>query len=256
MKTKLLLITSLALLVSACGSSDDNSENSGKGFTEVRVSQAPSWALDWSYNQERPDWVEPNSSDYEFWSVMLVQLEGALRPYASADDLMAVFVGNELRGLAKPAISVDSDSTAANFFLIKAYTNEGDKTMIDVTLKYYCSKLQHIFSRSATIENKVEEVTGVDEDFIPQLTLGPAKYPVVMTLPLSSTPLTVASFHTAQSGMVAAFVGDECRGVTSLPATTMTVYGREAGEALTFKYYDATNTRVLTFNQTLSISNS
>jgi hypothetical protein len=44
--------------------------------------------------------------------------------------------------------------------------------------------------------------------------------------------------------MVAAFVGDECRGVLTLddqlmgPSVFMTVFGRQAGESVTLKYFD------------------
>ena len=42
--------------------------------------------------------------------------------------------------------------------------------------------------------------------------------------------------------MVAAFVGEECRGTVSLSTsgnTQLLIFGRNAGESLTLKYYDA-----------------
>ena len=54
-------------------------------------------------------------------------------------------------------------------------------------------------------------------------------------------------------GIMAAFVGDECRGVTqfvadpNLRSTELTIYGRTAGESVTLKYYDAVKRVVYTF---------
>lgn len=42
--------------------------------------------------------------------------------------------------------------------------------------------------------------------------------------------------------LVGAFVGDECRGTTTLTAsgsTQLVIYGRSAGESVTVKYFDA-----------------
>lgn len=275
MKHNIFIPTSIILaaliLTSAC--KDDNNSSDDIAYSIEKTSEAPDWQIDWSHNQSRPDWQDPDVSAYEFWSVILVQLEKQLQPYASDDDMMAVFVDDELRGLAKPAISMGDTSSNSMFFLIKAFSNEGDKVDIDVTLKYYCSQLHHIFSLSSTIENKVEEVTGVDEDFIPRFSLGPSKYPVVMKLKLDTTPLVSANIQFADGDLIAAFTGDECRGIIPLPATnspeelftleghelsslSMTVYGYEDGESLSLKYYDATNSRILTFNNAFKITNN
>jgi hypothetical protein len=72
---------------------------SAAAYTPAPGAGAPDWQADWSYNLERPSWQAPNASDYENFTVMVVKIEEALQPYATKDDLLALFVGDELRGL-------------------------------------------------------------------------------------------------------------------------------------------------------------
>ena len=54
---------------------------------------------------------------------------------------------------------------------------------------------------------------------------------------------------TVSGNMVAAFVGEECRGTVSLASsgsTQLLIFGRNAGESLTLKYYDATAGKLYT----------
>lgn len=220
---------------------------------QVFAQDAPDWQIDWSYNQKRPDWQAPTTSDYENFTVMLVKIEEALQPYVSKNDQMAIFVGNELRGLASPAYVVGGDNTNATSFLLKAFGNEANGEKIDVTLKYYNAQLHQIFSLSKTITYNVEDGFGLDEDLIPPFTLGSPKFPVMKNIDLTDI-LTSDGITPAEGDMVGAFVGDECRGVaqpsTSNPQlSTLTVYQREENETVTLKYYDATNKKVRTLGE-------
>ena len=245
----------LLLLFCACSSDDDDNKGT-KNFTVTAVAEAPAWAVDWSYNQEKPDWQQPATINYENWNVIVVQIEDALKPYASEDDMLAIFVGDELRGLAYPAIMMGNENAEPTCFLLKAYGNEDDGQTLNITLRYYSSNLKQVFSRNATIKYTMEEVLGLSEDFIPQFTLGSAKYPVVMSLPVTNLPLTTADITPAASDIVAAFVGDECRGVQVVNGanTVLTVFGREAGETATIKYYSGMSRQVTTFNNAVKIN--
>ena len=51
------------------------------------------------------------------------------------------------------------------------------------------------------------------------------------------------------NGMVGAFVGEECRGTATLSTSSNTqllIYGRNASESLTLKYYDVTTGKLYT----------
>lgn len=243
----------LAFLLFISCSSDDETTGNGEqsNYTATTVAEAPTWQVDWTYDQERPEWQEPVGSRYENFSVLLVKIEPALRPYTSDQDLMALFVGNELRGLSSPAFAVNRDDTDDSSFLLKAYGNEANNEQINVTLKYYNSRLKQVFSRSGSIRYNMDEVFGISEEFIPHFTFGSAKYPVVMSLALEATPIAKAGIVPAAGDWVAAFVADECRGVWAVDQgqwdAVLTVFGRKAGENINLKYYDSTRSRILTF---------
>ena len=243
-----------SLVLGACSSDDDNViDNTGNGnstqaaYTETAVSEAPVWALDWTGNKERPNWTEPDASLYENWTILKVQIEDALKPYVSEGDLMALFVNGEIRGLASPAVNVSGGQTIGKF-LMKAYGNESGTEMVNMRLQYYCQKLKQIFTLSDNISLDSDETTGIDEAFIPEFTLGSAKYPVVNTVVVESI-LTKAGIKPVSGNAVAAFVGKECRGTVSLSETGSTpllIFGRNAGESLSLKYYDAAKGKLYT----------
>ena len=116
-----------------------------------------------------------------------------------------------------------------------------DKSNYSVSLVYYCQKLNHIFTLTDRISLSSDATTGIDEDYIPEFTRGSAKYPVVKTANVESM-MARAGITAVSDNVVGAFVGDECRGVTTLSAFGMTqlvVFGRSAGESVTLKYYDS-----------------
>ena len=229
-----------SLVLGACSSSDDdNNVNDPKNaaYTETTVTEAPAWQIDWSNNQERPNWTEPDGSLYANWTILKVQIEDALKAYASDGDLMA----------AKPAVSVGG-GTATGKFLMKAYGNETGSETVNMSLQYYSSTLKHLFTLTDNITLDADETTGIDEAFVPEFTLGSAKYPVQKTVDVEPL-LTKVGLTPVSGNMVAAFVGEECRGTVSLASsgsTQLLIFGRNAGESLTLKYYDATAGKLYT----------
>ena len=240
-KTKLAFVLLASLLLGACGSDGDSNNGNGGNvaYTETAVSEAPVWGIDWQFNQGRPAWTKPDGSSYANWTIMMVQLEEALRPYASDEDMMAIFVNGEMRGLASPAEGTVKDGNAT--FLMKAYGNETGTETVNISLQYFSQRLNQIFTLSDNINLNSDESTGIDEDYIPPFTLGSAKYPIVKTVGVESQ-LTKAGVPYSDGNISGAFVGEECRGLAKLSATGNTplvIYGRSAGEWVTLKYYDA-----------------
>ena len=52
-----MLVLLSSLILGACSSNDDDDANA---VYSEEVSQAPEWQIDWSNNQERPNWTEPD----------------------------------------------------------------------------------------------------------------------------------------------------------------------------------------------------
>lgn len=252
-KIRFMSVLLAALILGACSSDDDNSTNAA--YTETTVTEAPVWQIDWNNNQERPNWTEPDASLYENWTIMKVQLEETLKPYASEGDLMALFVNGEIRALAHPAVNVSGGQSTGKF-LMKAYGNESGSEMVNMSLQYYSQTLKHLFTLTDNITLDSDVTTGIDEDFIPEFTLGSAKYPV-MRATVVEPVLTKVGITPAAGNMVGAFVGDECRGTATLSAqggTVLSMYGRTAGEPITLKYYDSANNKLYTIPDAVKLS--
>ena len=254
-RIKIMSILLAGLLFGACGSSGDDDNSTNVAYTETSLSEAPMWQIDWSNNQERPDWIEPDISLYENWTILKVQIENALLPYASESDLMALFVNGEIRALAQPAVSVSGGQTTKGKFLMKAYGNETGSETVNMSLQYYCQTLHHIFTLNDDISLNSDETTGIDEAFFPEFTRGAAKYPVQKTVSVEAQ-LAKIGLTPVRGNQVAAFVGDECRGSTSLSAfgkTPLHIYGRSAGESVTLEYYDAEAGKLYTIPNAVSM---
>lgn len=241
----LLLLASL--VVGACSSDDDSTQ---AAYTETALSEAPVWQIDWSNNQERPNWTDPDfSSIYENWTILKVQIEEALQPYASEGDLMALFMNGELRGLAKPAVIVGGDQSSYTKYLIKAWGNETGSDTVNMSLQYYSQTLKHLFTLTEDISLNSDVTTGIEDAYVPEFTLGSAKYPVQKMVDVESLLTKVGLTPVSGNSAVAAFVGEECRGTVPLSAsgsTQLLIFGRNAGESVSLKYYDATAGKLYT----------
>ena len=217
-KTKLIFVLLASLVLGACSSSDDDSNSKDVVVTETEVIEAPAWQIDWNNNQERPNWTEPDGYLYEVGTVLKVQIEETLMPFASSGDLLALFVNGELRGLASPAVKIGTGQTENGKFLMKAYGKETGT--VNMSLQYYNQQLKHLFTLTDDINLDADETTGIDEAFIPEFTLGSAKYPVVMNLNVS-TIIAKASIQPAQGDYFAAFVGVQFCGTISFSGFSM-----------------------------------
>lgn len=257
MNKKNILYSTVILLASltfeACGSDDEPKTD---GYTVTTVSEAPTWQIDWRGNEERPEWQEPDIENYENWSIIKVQIEDALIPYTSTDDLMAIFVADECRAVQGPALVLGSPEQNTTTYLLKAWGNENDGERLVVTLKYYNAQLKQVFARTATITYLIGRDIGVGTDFIPQLTYGSSKYPVVQTFDITAL-FVKASITPAVDDLIAAFVGDECRGVSNKESDDglLTIFGRKEGENITIRYYQAATGKIYTFPDVTKMDN-
>lgn len=263
-KIKLMFLLLAGLTLGACSSSDDDSNignssnnSTNTAYTETSTEEAPMWQIDWSYNQERPNFTEPDySTIYENWTNLKVQIEDALIPYASGSDLLAIFINGELRGLAGPAVIVGSNQAILGKFMLKVWGNESGSETVNMKLMYYSHTLKHLFTLTDNITLNPDETIGIDTDFIPEFTYGSAKYPVVMDLSISAI-IAKASITPVVGDYFAAFVGEECRGTGFvLNGTSMPVYGREEGESITLKYYQSATGKVFIFSDVAKMKRS
>jgi hypothetical protein len=183
-----------------------------------------------------------------------VQIEEALQPYVTDDDLMALFVNGELRGMASPAVAKGDSQAGSTKFVMKVYGNESGNETVNMSLKYYNSRLKHMFTLSDDITLSSDVTTGTDEDYIPPFTMGSEKYPMMKTVDVE-TILTLLGIE-PESGMIAAFVGGECRGVATVElygSSKLIIHGRTQGEKIMLKYYDEVTKTVFTISDAVKM---
>lgn len=262
-KTKLMILLLASLTLGACSSSDDN-DVADSGYTLSTLNGAPSWQVDFTGDQVAPDWSAPDPSHFENWNIMLVEIEDALKPYASANDLLALFINEELRALSSPAINFsegeNTNDENKSLYILKAYSNESDQSMVDMTMCYYCSRLKQMFTLTMQMKYDTDKVYGLDDKLIPPFTVGSQKYPEVKELNISRLKTQITGVTTPAAGdVMAVFVGDECRGCYTLDADlleandSMSVYTKNTGETFTLKYYQPATGKVYSFKEPVKI---
>lgn len=251
-----------------CGSDDDDDDptpQTGETYVKTDVGEAPEWKIDWSGNVTAPDWEEPLATNYENWVILMIKLEPQLAQAASESDKMAVFVDGDLRALSSPSKLTNGDirdSKGTVSFIIKVFGNEFSGKMVEFSLNYYSATLHQIFTLKGQEQFVGESIYGVESDFVPPLTQGCSKYPVVTNLELTARLAENSETVFSEEDVIGVFVGDECRGVyhcsEGLPtsAVTIPVFSVEEGETATLRYYNSAQNAVFTFKQTLKLSQS
>jgi hypothetical protein len=250
-----LAIASIALM-SSCSSSDDEDNGGTSGSqTELQVvsSGQPEWHVDLMYNETAPDWKAPDPSQYENWFIMMFRIQNELKSSVSDDDMVAVFIGDELRALSHPARTMDEGQSAGNdsiYYILKVYGNERAEEEVTVTLKLWSAKLHQTFTIRGNCKFIHEAVTGVNSDFLPSLTLGSSKYPVTSLVTVNFSP-ALYGLEASDGDLLAAFIGDECRGtvpptvsILSSGQIPLVVFSTKEGETARVLYYNAKSDKV------------
>lgn len=220
---KMMMLMAALTLVWGCKSDKDN-----KTYSTFVASEAPDWKVDLSSNDARPMWTDPNPSLFESSMIIMVKLQDELVPYSTDEDIMSVFINDECRAIARP----DGEGNDI-YFILNIHGNDSDREVL-FTLNYYCASLKQLFTVSGEGKYKAEKNYGTDKDYIVPILQGSTKYPVQTKLQVGLPELK--PFETSSNDMMAAFVGNECRGVCK-PGETLTVYSPQAGESVQLRYY-------------------
>lgn len=257
-----MMLAALTLMW-GCSSSDDNTSTTGTGQSTTKWQKAvgtADWKIDWSANEETPDWTAPQPGDYESWMILMVTLQPELVPYSTEKDLMAVFIGNEIRAVARPAIALGNTKDVT--FILKVLGNEESDKAVHITLSYYCSQLRQTFTLTGTETFVPEKVYGVDEIYMPTLLAGSAKYPVQMPLSLQMPRIAQDVLQPAAGDLIAMMVNGECRGVATigenlfLAPYSLTVYARVEGEQASIYYYNVREKAIWNTGTVFTITSS
>ena len=244
------LLFTAAILTVACSKSDDDDVNEDNNGGNGGGSETPrrEWnlfsesglSLEFNFfgNDSRPDWQPPSPYDYESFMIYKVALPFELRLSSSPDDLLALYIGDEIRAVASPSVEKFNDEDNYTYIL-KILGNDDHSIRQAFTYKYYSTHFKRIFEETDIGSFMPETVMGVDEEFtLPSLYQRLDDiYPVIsvydLTLPDDIEP--------EKDEFIAAFVGNELRGTAKVNPTDdnlmLTVFGREEGEEATIYYF-------------------
>ena len=242
MKTKYLLFGILTVLAFFGCSSDDDSPST---YT-FEASGLPAWQTDLTSNDADPAWQDIDRTKYESWMYVTVKLEDELAKYASTDDRMVVFIGDEQRTRpANPNIYADGSV----YFVLTIGGNSTDRE-INIRLCYWSAQLHQLFTIEERSTFTPELPYGNTSDYEPPLLKGSKKYPVQQQLTVYLP--SQAPFTPADGDRVAAFVGDECRGVGSI-GQPFTVFRTSASETIQMRYYSTAKAGVYSMATSLTL---
>lgn len=163
----------------------------------------PKWELDLVEDEPVPAWKAPESGIYQFSMTAIIRLSDFLEKYADPADEISAFVGDECRGIA----TVQENGTKLFFLYIRGNSGEAQK----VTLKYYSAKNKKTYVCPDFLVFEQNGTYGkVSDPAVPPFEES-GKYPETMTAVVSLPE--ALPFERRDKDILAAFVGDECRGV-------------------------------------------
>ena len=242
----MILLTAVLTLVWGC-SSDSDSDSTTAKYTFASAVK-PSWSVDLSGSDTAPGWQDIDRSLYESWMYVTVKLQDELAVHAGAGDLMVALIGDECR--TRPAMPSDKYADGSVYFVLTIGGNEADRDA-HIKLCYYSAALHSLFTIEAKETFAPESSYGNTADYVPLLLQGCKKYPLQRQL-MVNLPAEVP-FTPADGDIIAAFAGNECRGVGSI-GNPFTVFSTASGETFQLRYYSSAQAGVYSFRQNVTLS--
>ena len=199
------------------------------------TASAPEWTLDMQGTDTLPTWNEPDKSIYPTSMTAVVRLTPFLERYATEDDVMAAFIGDECRGVAS---RIEVDGKALYFVLVKAADDEAG----NVEFRYYNTQTNTLYhSVAEEVPYEINKVYGTpDAPEYPDFEQS-GRYPHVLDAVVTVDP-TEVGLVPAEGDMLMAFVDGAPRAIVHNVAEqvyTLEVRAKSIDEKVTFKYYSA-----------------
>lgn len=257
MKTiKIMVLMAAFTLVWGC--SDDEptpaqpqveTTSPGTLLTTFVSAEAPIWGIDWSWNDTKPDWQNPDAVLHECSMFVTLTLCEAYQAYSTDDDIVAVFLGGECRGVARR--SVDPLTNKVRFLVMVA--GNYNENMLKTTLMYYSGGLKHIFEMPGFYGFSPDASLGDDYDIVIQEGSGNKKYENYYGIIVKASENS--GITSGEDDVVAVFVGDECRGTGRLDEM-FNVYVNGDDEIGQLRYYNAAKGGIYTANEPIALNDT
>ena len=235
-----------------CSSSDDNSTTPPEPKSVFTPTESkPTWAIDWTWTDERPDWKDPESVEYEISMNMNVQLTHDMAQYSSDDDMMTVFINGTCRGVNTRSVISSNAEVVFQLYI----QGNGDEMGQPMHIKYYCAKLNQIFNLANPLPFEPNEGFADHLSIALDFNKGNSKYPCMtyLSLLVPDDP----PYSETQNDAVFVFVNGTCRGICTssdlFPGFKGIGYGAVLGEEAELRYYRAKDKGYYTLKKTITL---
>lgn len=244
---KYIFLSLIALAVWGCSS--DSNNDVASNVTSETVTSAPTWEVDWTWHDPAPNWQNPADSLYESYMYVFLKLAKDLERYSTDDDRMAIFIGDECRGVSKRTVMRDG---SVCFFIMVA--GGEDDAATKTTINYYNASLKQVCEMPGFYSFLPDSTIGDTWDIFIALGDGNPKYGWL-------TELTVelgenAPFTPSEDDIVGVFINGECRG-TGRHGSTFVVWGNTDTEhSFQLRYYSKEKGKIYTVAKPIEITES
>ncbi len=203
--------------------------------------------------ENTPDWlIRP--SDFEYQLMITAELRDN-ELSASDCDLLAAFVGDELRG-----VTVPKNTSQGVLYFLQVWSNQSSDEI--VTFRYYNSDNGDTYPISESLEFNADKSYGSITDPYqleikgddpapsgPVCNVDPADYEFNGSI--TAKVLKDHDEMSDEADILMAYAGDECRGTASPddipdygPRFFLQVWSNSNGEVISYKYYDSSEKRI------------
>ncbi len=206
---------------------------------------------------QTPNW-QVNPAGFESSMTLIGRVLRQGTPMGNPADLLAAFVGDEVRGVTSPV-----DVGGQPLFFLTVFANTDGKT---VTFKTYDAEngvvhraVEIVAFQTNGIEGTVADPFNWTADLLdsgaPTWVVNAADYVASMTV---TAVLSIENEEAVAEDLLAAFVGEEVRGVATAVELNqqvvffLTLHANQSGEPVHFRIYDASTQTVYEVAETLS----
>lgn len=223
-----------------------------EAITYTAANGQPDWQIDLTWHDQQPDWQNPHSSRYEERMYVTLKLHPAFVPHSTDDDRMAIFIGDECRGVGQRNVS-ELDPTAILFPIMVQGRREDSEQDQRLTVQYYCGGAGHIFTAPGFYGFMPDAILGDTWDLLFPFDGGKryATYKMVKVQLQGNVPFT-----TSTNDLVAAFIDGECRG-TGTCGNDFHLWltsSEEEGRTFQLRYYSEEAAGIYTLQEPIQLT--
>lgn len=250
-KEGLFALCLLPFAFCAC-SSDDNDDPLTNERPTFMAAERPDWEVDWSSDVARPDWQEPDPTKFEYSMDLMVTLEDNFLKYSSDNDMLAVFINDECRGVSYRNVMKDGGVTY--LLHVKGSSEEVGKQM---ELRYYCDMLHYMSIPGWTPSFEPNNLMTSAYQLVLRPEDGSKKYPLRTTVLIEHS--NELPFIIKQNDLLGIFNGDECLGVAepdplNYATWQIEAFSNDKTEHVQFRYYSVDKGGVYIFPMSIPLN--